>query len=158
PGALHVRPGCALKELDLASGIKFLSVAPDQLRFVIERIDLAGSAGHEELNDALGPSPVMRPAPGSLFSGQEAGLIKQVGQGNAAQSAAGMPEESSAIHALPPRNSKSSILSAFSASLRATLQLRIARRDAENAEASSIDKDELIGVKQQPTAIRQTVL
>ena len=97
--------GDALEQLDLAAGIELLAVALDQLRLVVEGIDLAGGAGHEELHDALGLGAVVQPAipvrlapQGRLVRGEETILAEQVGQGDASEPAAGMPEEVSAIH------------------------------------------------------------
>src|SRR5216683_1651527 len=59
PRALHVRSRRTLKELNLAAGIKLLSVALDQLRLVVEGVNLAGGAGHEQLDYALGLGPVV---------------------------------------------------------------------------------------------------
>jgi hypothetical protein len=40
--------------------VKFLTVPCDELRFVIKKVALAGSAVHEKLNDALGFWDMMR--------------------------------------------------------------------------------------------------
>jgi hypothetical protein len=84
-----------LKELDFAAGVKFLTMALDQLRLVVESIDLAGCPRHEQLNDTLGPSSVVQSVPG--FFGQESIFAEQVRQGDPAQPAARMPEEASSI-------------------------------------------------------------
>ena len=62
PGALHDRPRRALEQLDLAAGVELLAVPLDQLRLVIEGIDLAGRPRHEQLDDPLGLGPAVQAA------------------------------------------------------------------------------------------------
>ena len=61
-GLVITAPGHALEQLDLAAGIELLAVLADQGGFVVERVALAGRAGHEQLDDAPGLGPVMQPA------------------------------------------------------------------------------------------------
>src|SRR2546429_1106907 len=60
PRTLHYRAGSALKQLHFAAGIELLSAAFDQFGFVIERVALAGRAGHKQLDHAFGVRPVMQ--------------------------------------------------------------------------------------------------
>ena len=92
-------PGRALEQLDLAAGVELLAVPLDQRRLVVERVALAGRAGHEQLHDPLGPGPVMQAAVrGRRAAGGRGGeqplAPEQVRQGDAAQTAAGVPEKS----------------------------------------------------------------
>ena len=88
PGALHASTGRTLKQLDLSAWIELLPVALGQFRFVIKRIDLAGSTRHEELDDALGFRCLVR-----LAGREQAVGAEQMGQGDAAEAAACVPEE-----------------------------------------------------------------
>ena len=99
PGAGQARAGKALKQLDLFARIERLAVALDQLGLVVERVALAGGAGHEQLDDPLGLGPMMQaavqigapgPRPGI---GQQSAFAQQRGQRDAAQSAAEIPEK-----------------------------------------------------------------
>ena len=71
----------------------------DQLGFEIEEIDVAGGAGHEQLDHAFRLGSVMKTAVGSQGEwgsvGTGDGLVgtEQVSQGDAAQSAAEFPKE-----------------------------------------------------------------
>ena len=49
-----------LKQLDLLAGIPFLAVLPTEERLVVERVDVAGAARHEELHHALGLGRMMQ--------------------------------------------------------------------------------------------------
>ena len=103
PGAFHAWPRVALKEFDLASRIKLLTMAFDQLRFVIKRVALAGRAGHEELNDPLRFRAVVNSAVqvgarrGRERLRQKAMLSEQVREGNSAESSAETPKKLAAV-------------------------------------------------------------
>lgn len=103
PGAFHAWPRVALKEFDLASRIKLLTVAFDQLRFVIKRVALAGRAGHEELNDPLRFRAVVDSAVqvgarrGRERLRQKAILSEQMREGDSAEAPAKSPKELPAV-------------------------------------------------------------
>src|SRR5260221_13840058 len=54
PDRLHPWPQTILKSFDMLAKIALLAVAFDQLGLEIKKIDVAGRAPHEHLNDALG--------------------------------------------------------------------------------------------------------
>src|SRR5262249_14007182 len=95
--------GVALEQLDAAAGVELLAVTADQLRLVVEGIDLAGGAGHEQLHDAPGPGAVVQAAievrarRGPRPVREQALPAEQMGQGDAAEPAPGSPEESAAV-------------------------------------------------------------
>ena len=102
PGALHHAPGRALEQLDLAAGVELLAVLLDQQRLVVERVALAGRARHEQLRRPASPcagwcSPPFHSGRGRAQaprrSRQQALRAEQVRQGDAAEAAAGSPEE-----------------------------------------------------------------
>jgi hypothetical protein len=62
PGAFHDRARIALEKLDLFARIKFLAMALQEFRFVIERVALAGGSGHEELNNPFGARAMVQTA------------------------------------------------------------------------------------------------
>src|SRR5262249_28818644 len=70
---------------------------------VVEGIDLAGGAGHEQLHDAPGAGAVVQATVevgarrGPWAVGEQALAAEQVGQGDAAQAPAGLPEERAAV-------------------------------------------------------------
>ena len=61
PGGTEGGSQAVLKEFDLLAGIPFLAVMPLEERLVIERVDVAGPARHEELHHALGLGRMMQP-------------------------------------------------------------------------------------------------
>src|SRR5206468_976946 len=102
PRALHDRAGRTLEQFDAAARVELLAVAPDQQRFVVEGVALAGGAGHEQLHDALRPGAVMQAA--AQFGArlrrlltEQAVLDEQVRQRDATQAAAALPQERTAI-------------------------------------------------------------
>ena len=103
PRAFHALAGVAFKEFDLASRIKLLTMAFDQLRFVIKRVALAGCAGHEELNDPLRFRAVVNSAvqvdagPGRDRLRQKAILSEQMREGDSAEAPAEPPKELPAV-------------------------------------------------------------
>ena len=67
PERLHPGTQAVLKCLHVFPKIAFLPMAPDQLRFEIEQVQMAGSAGHEHLDHALRFRLIMRKGgPGSI--------------------------------------------------------------------------------------------
>ena len=62
PWALHHRAGLTLEKLHFFAGIEPLPVPLHEERLIVKGITLACSAGHEELDDALGLGPVVKPA------------------------------------------------------------------------------------------------
>jgi len=95
PGAFHHGAGRALEQFDMAAGVERLTVAADQLRLVIESVALAGGPGHEHLHDALGFRGMVQSAVqlGPWRVGEQAVVAEQPGHGDAAEPAAGLPEE-----------------------------------------------------------------
>ena len=83
----------------LPPGSNFWPLPLDQLRLVVERVDLAGGAGHEELDDALGLGRVVQAAVevGPRLRRRAGRRAEQVRQRDAAQAAAGLPEELAAV-------------------------------------------------------------
>jgi len=76
----------------------------------IEGVDLAGAAGHEKEDDALGPGREMRRLDGDRVrgvrldrvGGEKALLLEQRREGEHAEAAAGAGQEVAAIHAGVP--------------------------------------------------------
>ena len=107
PRAFHAGARDALEQFDLAARVERLAVALNQLRFVVEGVQLAGGAGHEHLHDALGLGLVVQTAVeiGPALTeglrrvgGEKAVAAEEVGEGDAAETAAGLPEETTAIY------------------------------------------------------------
>ena len=112
-GLFMHRARAALEQLDLAAGVERLAVPLDQLGLVVERVALAGRPRHEELHDPLGPAPDgagRRSGPPRRRRRRRpaAARPEQVRQRDAAQAAAGLPEELATIRAgdamFSPRN------------------------------------------------------
>src|SRR3954452_1891856 len=103
PRAFQTGPRRALEQLDLAAGVERLAVTPDQLRLVIKGVHLAGSTGHEQLDDAPGPGPVVQTAVEVGLAQAERGASEQtvaaqeVRQGDTAQAAPRLPEETAPV-------------------------------------------------------------
>ncbi len=95
PGACHAGAGITLKQLDLLAGVERLAVELDQLGLVVERVALAGGAGHEHLHDAFGFRRMVHADRhfGRLRIGQHAAIGQKLRQRNAAQAAAQFPQE-----------------------------------------------------------------
>ena len=54
PGGAKRGAKAILKEFDVLARIPFLAVALVQERLVVKRVEVTGSAGHEELHDPFG--------------------------------------------------------------------------------------------------------
>src|SRR5215831_5911602 len=92
PHWFQPRTKSVLKRFDVLAKIRFLPMPFDQFRFEIKQVDMAGSPGHEQLDDALGlrrevRKPVYYFALAACFANQK------TGEGNAAKPAAGAPKE-----------------------------------------------------------------
>ena len=83
--------GGGLEQLHLLAGVPGLAVALDQQRLVIEHVALAGRAGHEELDHALGPGT--RSGAGERLLSKGLFAAEELGQGDAAEPAARAPEQ-----------------------------------------------------------------
>src|SRR5262249_25910217 len=94
PRRLHRLAGTGLEQFDLLAGIPLLAVIAYKARLVVEGVALAGGTGHEQLNDTLRLGSEVRPAE---RSGEQSLLNQQARQGDAAKSAAELPEELPAI-------------------------------------------------------------
>ena len=59
-GRFHPRTEPVLEGLDVFPEIRFLAMAFDQLRLMIEHVDVAGRPCHEQLDDAFGTGGMMK--------------------------------------------------------------------------------------------------
>ena len=92
-GALHEAAGLAEESLIFAAAFEGHAVHALQLGFVVEGFEVADAAGAEDLDDAFGLGGEVGKAPGG--GGRGAGLVPlhHPGEGEAAEAAAGVPEE-----------------------------------------------------------------
>src|SRR5262249_15880490 len=101
PRALHDGSGGRLEQLDLAARIERLAVLLEEHRLVVEQVALAGGAGHEQLHDALRFGLVVQAGVEVLDEGGRGGegalVAEQPRQGDAAEAAAGVPEEGATV-------------------------------------------------------------
>ena len=108
PHRLEPRAQPVLEGLHRLPEVAGLPVALHQLGLVVEQVDVAGRARHEQLNHAARPRPMVRAArrqrPGGRPLRQEALARQQAGQGDPAQPAAGAPQEVAAGERLLARN------------------------------------------------------
>ena len=81
--------GTALKQFDFLAGIERLAIAFDQFGLIVERVALAGRAGHEELDDSPGLRRMMQ--------------FSTVGRPDSASRANNPPSANSCDSAMPPR-------------------------------------------------------
>src|SRR5262249_1236880 len=96
PRALHARARNALEQFDLAGGVELLAIALDELRLVVEGIDLAGGTGHEELHHALGPGRMVQAAVELRIGGggrEQPVAAEELRKGEGAEAVAGLPEK-----------------------------------------------------------------
>jgi hypothetical protein len=104
PDRLEPGTEAVLEGLDVLSEGGGLAVLLDQLRFEVEQVDVAGSAGHEELNDPFGFGCVVQSSigPSSRNVGEGAISPEERGEGYASEPTPGVPEKIAAIDGLPP--------------------------------------------------------
>jgi hypothetical protein len=84
------------------SEVTGLAVVLDQCGFKIEEVEMAGGSGHEELDDAFGAWRVMQGlGVRSRADGEGVVVAEERGEGDAAQSAAGIPQELPSCERMP---------------------------------------------------------
>ena len=88
PGRREGRPRAALEEFDRFTRIPFLAVLLLEQRLVVPHVDVAGSTGHEELDDALRFGRGVEDAAGGRGA-EERFVSEEAGEGDAAEAAAG---------------------------------------------------------------------
>src|SRR5688572_20605693 len=107
-GAFQDAAGFAGGGFDVRSGIELLTVAFDQLGFVIKRVHLAGAAVEKNLHDAFDLRAMMQAAVEVSVrlrgGGEQAVTPQQMRHGDAAKAAAVAPEELTACHRILARN------------------------------------------------------
>ena len=99
PERLHPRSQAILERLDGLPEIAVLPVPLDQLGLVVEEVDVAGGARHEQLDDPLGTRPELGGAGSRARGGGVCGCSQQPietqhsGQCDATEAASGLPKE-----------------------------------------------------------------
>ena len=105
PERAQPRSEAVLKRFHRLAEIARLPVSFDQLGFVVEEIEVAGGAGHEELHDAFcfGRMVERAGSRGRRIRGERTVVAEHRGEGEAAETAAGLPEEFAAGNRLRSR-------------------------------------------------------
>ncbi len=125
----------------------------EETRLEVERIALAGGAGHEELHDTPGLRSEVRPG---LRSGEQSLLIEETCQGDAAESAAELPEELTAIRVASPAMSFGIASHEASSHIAPGLPGGFAFPRQAGGYVS-IDERKLVSVQDQPASVRQAM-
>jgi len=101
------KPGAeaVLERFDAFAEVRRLAVALDEFRLEVEEIDVAGAAGHEELDNAFGPGGVVKTAIRARLPriGEKTFAAEERGERDAAEPAARVEQELTTIHDGLPR-------------------------------------------------------